>query len=731
MKYLIGIFLLISSVAVSQTPSKKDLQDAMKEYEKVMNDPQIKKMMKDSAVQKYMGKAKMPNTNMDSKTLQQQMNFAMQHVSQQQKNKLFGIETLPKKDAARIAALPKTIFTNEQLKTYLQKLKPAVQKKISAENKNLATQVLKQIPASTDNNIFNYSGVAAAFLNKANPQAALYILSEAVTQPNLNVNDVNNFAALLNINGGEHLALPILQKVNTEYPNNSTILNNIGQAWFGLGEFNKSEKYIDSSLHFFAGNAEANYTKCYLELQKGNTQQAIDYLIKAIQNGYSSDKENKLKKLGKKLSSDNIKWNLPKPPDPLGLDSMLVFRPEDFYTDINGQNSLSEKWKIFEKQLADAKQVLSNSFKEAADGYAATFQKMMANPPQGPIVANFMQIKAGKMADAVNDDFNDYMTRMVKEKLELFKDITTDEMHVYSELSKIRERIEQSKQDYLRQNPESSGNTELEQDAKLVAIEKDFNDKFCQAAAPVVDNFLGKYNPLVESSAADYIKHIKVYVSDMAFFGTFTYADNDGAYQAYVSSLKALFLDALYAYPGRSVIPTVPVYFDLQATCFEQKNGDVVLLHKLPDFDEVHCTSHVSIITPFSATHWDCGKETDTIDVAGFKLNYSENLNTGDYNAHAELTLSKSLGSKKMGIFAGEISAGGGGFIEWNNNGVTDLGVIATAGIEAGINAEVEVGEDKYPIEKNTTIIGGEARYGINSGPSLSGEGILHGIEIK
>lgn len=724
MKYLIAVFLLITNVAISQKPSQKDLQNAMKEYEKMMNDPQIKKLMKDSALQKYMGKGKMPT---DSKALQQQMNFAMQNVSQQQKNKLFGIETLPKKDIARIAAVPKTILSNEQLQTYLLKLKAMVQKKVSAENKNIATDFLKQIPAGKK---FNYSTAAAAWLSKANQQVALYILSEAVTQANLDATDVNNFAALLNINGGEHLALPILQKLNAEYPNNSTVLNNIGQAWFGLGDFTKSEKYIDSSLHFFAGNAEANYTKCYLELQKGNTQQAVDYLIQSIQNGYAASKENKLEQLGKKLTSDMLKWNLPKPADPLGINSILVFRPEDFYTDINGQNALADKWKDFEQQIANTKKSLEPEFKNAANNYAATFQKMMANPSHAPVTRNFIQIKAGKMADALTADFNDYIMRMTKEKIEMFKDISTDEMQVYKQLSDLREKIEGDKQEYLKQNPESRGNTELEQDAILTGIEKDFKEKFCQAAAPIVDKFLGKYNPLIEDYAADYIKHVKVYVNDMAYF--LQYMGDDNVFKGSEYGLKILLLESLYAYPGRSGIPTAPVYFDLQPNCVEHKKLDITVGSKLPDFDSVHCNTHITIGIPgMCSAHWDCNKETDDCELGPVKIKYNEDLNTGNYSAHAELGYSKSFGQKKSGIFAGAISAGGGGFVEWNNNGVTDLGVIASAGIEAGVDTEFEVDNDKYSVEKNTSIIGVEARIGINSGPSLSGEGILHGVEIK
>lgn len=700
MKYLIGIFLLIANAAIAQKPSQKDLQNAMKEYEKIMNDPQIKKLMKDSALQKYMGKGKMPT---DSKALKQQMNFAMQNVSQQQQNKIFGIETLPKKDVARITALPKKIFTNEEFKIYLLKVKTAAQKKVSAETKNTAVEFLKQIPAGADK--FNYSSAAAFWLSKANPQVALYVLSEAVTQPDLDVNDVNNFAALLNINGGEHLALPILQKINSEYPNNSTVLNNIGQAWFGLGDFNKSEKYIDSSLHFFAGNAEANYTKCYLELQKGNTQAAIDYLTKAIQNGYSSEKENKLENLGKKLTSDMLKWNLPKPADPLGINSILVFRPEDFYTDINGQNTLADNWKNFEQQIANTKQSLEPEFRNAANNYAATFQQMMSNPSHVSITSSFIQIKAGKMADALTADFNDYMTRTGKEKLAIFKDVIPDEIEINKKLGKIRDET------------------------------NDDQAAFCQAAIPLVDNFLAKYNPLIESYSANHIKRVKVYVNDMAYLGQFIYED-ENVFKAYLYSLKAILLDALYSYPGRSMIPTAPIYFELEPKCVEHKKLDITVGSTLPDFDSVHCNTHIVIGVPgMCSARWDCNKETDDCELGPVHIKYNENLSTGDYNAHAEVSISKSIGLKQKGIFTSDFSAGISDYVEWNNKGVTDVGITATAGIDAGISTEVEVGEgkdkDTYPIEKNATVIGVEAKISILSGPSLSGEGILHGVEIN
>ncbi|WP_298413340.1 hypothetical protein, partial [Hydrotalea sp.] len=139
-------------------------------------------------------------------------------------------------------------------------------------------------------------------------------------------------------------------------------------------------------------------------------------------------------------------------------------------------------------------------------------------------------------------------------------------------------------------------------------------------------------------------------------------------------------------------------------------------------------TTHISIGIPgICSARWDCNKETDDCELGPVKIKYSEDLNTGNYSAHAELGYSKSFGQKKNGIFAGEISAGGGGFVEWTNNGITDAGVIASASIDAG----VDIGSEKDSNGKTTTIIGAETRIGINSGPVFTGQGILSSVTLK
>jgi hypothetical protein len=127
--------------------------------------------------------------------------------------------------------------------------------------------------------------------------------------------------------GGEDLALPILQKLNKEYPGNSTIQNNIGQAWFGLGDLDKAEKYLDSTIKTIAWHPQANLTKAVIQQSKGDKAGAVESLKKSVQGGYSITKEDMLRKLGYKLDGKDIDNDFDMPADPLGFDKWIAKMP--------------------------------------------------------------------------------------------------------------------------------------------------------------------------------------------------------------------------------------------------------------------------------------------------------------------------------------------------------------------------------------------------------------------
>lgn len=61
-------------------------------------------------------------------------------------------------------------------------------------------------------------------------------------------------------------------------PRNSTILNNLGQVWFGLGDLDKAGKYPDSTINLYACHPLVQMTKAAIEEKIGNTSAAIDHV---------------------------------------------------------------------------------------------------------------------------------------------------------------------------------------------------------------------------------------------------------------------------------------------------------------------------------------------------------------------------------------------------------------------------------------------------------------------
>ncbi|HYE56416.1 MAG TPA: tetratricopeptide repeat protein [Chitinophagaceae bacterium] len=87
---------------------------------------------------------------------------------------------------------------------------------------------------------------------KGKTDMAVYLMGKATAADPYNTDNVNNYASFLTMTSAEEAALPLLQKLNRQFPRNSTILNNIGQAWFGLGDLDKAMKYLDSAVLMFA-----------------------------------------------------------------------------------------------------------------------------------------------------------------------------------------------------------------------------------------------------------------------------------------------------------------------------------------------------------------------------------------------------------------------------------------------------------------------------------------------
>ena len=96
----------------------------------------------------------------------------------------------------------------------------------------------------------HFGNAAILCMLEGHAQAALGLSMKAVLSEPTDANWQNNMASLLTQYGYAEHAIPVLQKLRYEMDDNSTVLNNLGQAWFTLGENRQcNEKFIGSNCN--------------------------------------------------------------------------------------------------------------------------------------------------------------------------------------------------------------------------------------------------------------------------------------------------------------------------------------------------------------------------------------------------------------------------------------------------------------------------------------------------
>src|SRR5665647_1561343 len=309
---LIFCMLMVMSVLSAQPktkpaekpPTQKEMQEMMSEMQKEMDEmsPEDKKAMEEMGI-------KMP----DMKNLQENISG----ISDAQLQKAFEDENMivPEKDMARINAALATTLSDGGMSAYINKTHQSVLMQLSPAAKTTGAIIYQQTK-SLNKSVAN---TAVGLWMDGKPTLALYLMGEVCKSDPANAINLNNYAAFLSMCGAEQLSLPVLNNLNKRYPDNSSISNNIAQAWLGLGDIPRAEEFADKAIRIYAFHPQANMAKCLIEESRGNIPAAIAAAKKSISKAYSTEKANKLRKLGYDLTSDDINWDRPMPQDALGL----------------------------------------------------------------------------------------------------------------------------------------------------------------------------------------------------------------------------------------------------------------------------------------------------------------------------------------------------------------------------------------------------------------------------
>ena len=638
-KYLLLIsVLLVMAATFAQTgkkppakekpPTQKEMEEMMKEMQSEINgmSAEDKKMMDSMGI-------KMPSMKDMPKVSDKQLADAWENENR----------VVPKRDAARIASIPKAV-TNSKMGAYIA----AVQNKITPAFEPAVVSIGNQVYdyiKSNSKNAGEAANMALGLWLAGQPEMALYVLGKICASDAANTDNLSNYSAMLSMQGAQHLAIPSLNNLNTKFPKNSTLLNNLGQAWFGLGEIPKAEKYLDSAIRIYAYHPQANLTKAAIEESRGNISKAIEALKKSIKHSYTNEKEEKLSKHGYKLTRADVRLPFKPSTDPLGL---ARFRQPDYPKSVSELKGQIPQWEVFDNDCNEEISKLQNELTEANVKYEQNLKATMAKSmhainSRGTIPASAQKPLYATKALLVLEEIVSHHEVKMKNLGEKFIAFGTE----LNQLQKTRKRAA----------PEAP----------------------CEDHINAENDFLNKCNELKHEYNNEALQVFKIYFNDMAYWSQYTSADKE---QFEIIRLGFM-IDWLKKLKEYRPLLTAGGY-EFVAECVEKKDSKP---GKLSHFDDIACQYNSKIDLKIIKFTNNCSRMTSEFDF--MFLNYVRKDDferaEGDTYISSTFKISAEAGKDlKAGPLKVEAKVGVGIELEFGPQGIEDVVLIGEAKVGAG-----------------------------------------------
>ncbi|MGN6292433.1 MAG: tetratricopeptide repeat protein [Chitinophagaceae bacterium] len=684
-------------------PTQKEMADMMKEMQKAMDDmsPEDKKMMDSMGI-------KMPDMKSINKTISG-MNDAQIKKALEDESRI-----VPQKDAARIAAIPKAV-TDAKMGAYIA----AIQNKL--------TSALKPEVISMGNKVYDYiksnskttgeaGNMAMGLWLAGKPELALYVLGKLCVADAGNTDNLSNYSAMLSMQGAQHLAIPVLNNLNAKFPKNSTLLNNLGQAWFGLGEISKAEKYLDSAIRIYAYHPQANLTKSLIEESKGNKQGATEAAKRSIAKAYSMDKENRLNKLGYKLKSEDIAWNRNMPQDPLGLEK---FKWPEYPMSLAQCEILEPQWDDFKQKCWQDKEELEmqqKTLEKIAEQANAIRTKELLQAGQKGIMANPFPPLAYKAMIKLNyliDDKDGHISFSYQKKMETVlnanKEMETFENILSNQLKTVKEKYEDQFGEGKR-NP---------------------FEEACDADTKAKNNFLSAYNSVLRDAQNDFLAFMRRKINNEVYYYQYT---------MWPENFELAKVQAKISWLGL-ITSQHPGFKDKSGWCQDTTTAEQKPF-KLSKFDDIACQYKSKLNLSIIKIENNCSRMTSEFDFMFINYVRKDDFERaeGDTYTGSTIKVSAEAGKDlKSGPLKVEAKIGAGVELELGRTGLEDVTLIGEAKVGAGTSIFDEdektgspgigiAGKDAFP---TTVEAGVEGRISLISGQGrVGGTGVLQGIKI-
>lgn len=168
--------------------------------------------------------------------------------------------------------------------------------------------VLEEVKAiATQKNPAQLQSAAIAEFYADRPVQALLIAMQSTLLQRAEMVGWNNLAALYTMTGLEHKAIPILQQALVQLPENAILLNNIGQAYLGLGDIATAEHYLQQCLQQDPLHPEANRSMGMIRLFQQQSDAAMAYFEKELEIAHRRSTLALMKRKGVKIDLNAIR----------------------------------------------------------------------------------------------------------------------------------------------------------------------------------------------------------------------------------------------------------------------------------------------------------------------------------------------------------------------------------------------------------------------------------------
>lgn len=651
----IMMILPIASFAQSKKPKEKEkaltqaeMQQMMNEMQKELDNmsPEEKKMMEEMGI-------KMPLVKDMPKPGDKELADAWEDENR----------IVPKKDNARIASISKNLLTISTIPAFLNSIQNFVHPKLKTSSKALADKVFIALKSGNNNMALTGNNAAMLWIN-GKTELALYVMGKTCIADPSNTDNLSNYASMLSMCGGEQLAVPLLDYLNKKYPNNSTILNNLGQAWFGLGDIPKAEKYLDSSVSLYAYHPQATLTKARIEESKGHQKEAIEFLRKSILHSYAEEKEDHLKKLGYKITGNDLRWNLPMKDDGLGLGRFI---PPAIPKSVGECITLDPDWKQFREACNQGITTLRTKLKNAE----AVLQKLYTGQEsKGKKMASGVITPGGMPGSLLLRPH--LWQKAVKKQPTYMEDFTRNsQKNVEHWKTYLETVLAPQKQNY---------------DSDMKEIRKRSN---CGEMIGRTDDFLKVVNTECEIVYQERLNITKRMISDMLKWNIYTQCPEEFEVAKLMAQIQ--WLQTLK-----------DVTFESNAICNNRQ--ETAKNRKLPDFDEVNCQLDSKWNYGLGSIQITCTRMITSFDAKFIQLGLVQDLKKADFGdsylgCTVKIGIEESIGKIDAGPLRLEAKAGLGLEFEFDRSGLKDVAFVSVVKGGIGTNA-VEIGEESSGMQQ-------------------------------